>query len=328
MEVKDYFKKGISKEYELEKNILNSETIGEIYDKYFVDTFIKRINFSSKRNEIFSLTINEEKINITDKKNIGKEKIIETFKKYGFLDINLITYDYFFQNFHWFFKENDIFVNDVIRKMFKKFDINYSNGYSYVIQLSNEKNLNTFNYEKKFNELYLIKDNKVFKKSGMKYDYFKIDNSEKLKFFIENFFILSFKIELKEIIPYQERLEILKCLSPDEKKDFNLRYKAYFNYLENTKIKFQINFRDYIFVGYDKFIKYILEIFEKDNYIKFGDIYIKKNDYLIYLYENEKNSVLTIISEKLFNKIQGNKVENDFEEENRMSCFNTILSGR
>lgn len=328
MEKTNYFKSGISKEYELEKVILNSETIDEIYDKYFVDTFIKRIIFSSKRNEIFSLTINEEKIDIIDKKNIGKEKIIETFKKYGFLDINLITYGYFFQNFHWFFKENDIFVNDVIRKMFKKFDINYSNGYSYVIQLSNEKNLNAFNYEKKFNELYLIKDNKVFKKSGMKYDYFKIDNSQKLKFFIENFFILSFKIELKEIIPYQERIEILKFLSPDEKKDFNLRYKAYFNYLENTKIKFQINFRDYIFVGYDKFIKYILEIFEKDNYIKFGDIYIKKNDYLIYLYENEKNSVLTIISEKLFNKIQGNKVENDFEEENRMSCFNTILSGR
>ena len=162
----------------------------------------------------------------------------------------------------------------------------------------------------------------------MKYDYFKIDNSEKLKFFIENFFILSFKIELKEIIPYQERLEILKCLSPDEKKDFNLRYKTYFNYLENNKIKFQINFRDYIFGGYDKFIKYLLEVFEKDNYIKFGDIYIKKNDYLIYLYENEKNSVLTIINEKLFDKIQGNKVENDFEEENRMSCFNTILSGR
>ena len=72
-------------------------------------------------------------------------------------------------------------------------------------------------------------------------------------------------------------------------------------------------------------------ILKKKGYVTFSTIDIKKGDCLIKFYdsENRYNCYITTtitISKNLFDKIQGKKVENNFDEESRTGRFSSSLA--
>ena len=184
--LKKVFKKGVTKDYEVESLILNENTIDEIYDRYFKDPVKRKIDWCFNCEKIIYLLINGEKMDITDENKIfEKEKVVSLFKKDKFLDINLVYRDTFS-------KEKDIFVSDTIRDIFDKITKDYHNKYTYLYE---HNDVPVYDYD--FQKFYKIQDNKVFAKGGIKYDYLELNNKENFIFFIENCIKLKEKLEDK-----------------------------------------------------------------------------------------------------------------------------------
>ena len=328
---KKVLKKGITEDYEVKSLILNENTIDEVYDRYFKDTVRRQIDWCFKCEKIIYLLINGEKMDITDENKIfEKEKVISLFKKDKFLDINLVYRNTFsrekdtIKKYHWFFQEKDIFVNDTIKDIFTKNTIDYHNNYSYLY-----KNDDVPVYDYDFQKFYKIQDNKVFAKGGIKYEYLELNNKENFIFFVENY--IGLKEQLKEMIFFRSSKEELDILRQKAKNDDKLKEKLYFDLLKEKKSTFEINDEEYTFIGYDELIQNLIDNFEKNGYVTFSTIDIKKGDCLIKFYdsENRYNCYITTtitISKNLFDKIQGKKVENNFNEESRTGRFSSSLA--
>lgn len=302
--LKKVLKKGITKDYEVESLILNENTIDEVYERYFKDPVKRKIDWCFNCEKIIYLLVNGEKMDITDENKIfEKEKVVSLFKKDKFLDINLIYRDTFskekdtIKKYHWLFQEKDIFVSDTIRDIFDKITKDYHNKYTYLYE---HNDVPVYDYD--FQKFYKIQDNKVFAKGGIKYDYLELNNKENFIFFIENY--IKLKENLKETIAFFENSEELNILKEKAKND-----------------------EKYTFVGYDELIQKLIDNFENKGYVTFFTIDIKKGDYLVkfYDYDSKKCYATTTISKNLFDKIQGKKVENNFDEERRTGRFSSSL---
>ena len=306
--LKKVFKKGVTKDYEVESLILDENTIDEVYERYFKDPVKRKIDWCFNCEKIIYLLVNGEKMDITDENKIfEKEKVVSLFQRDKFLDINLVYRDTFsnekdtIKKYHWLFQEKDIFVSDTIRDIFDKITKDYHNKYTYLYE---HNDVPVYDYD--FQKFYKIQDNKVFAKGGIKYDYLELNNKENFIFFIEN--CIKLKEKLKETIEFFENEEELKILKEKTKNDEKLDEK-------------------YTFVGYDELIQKLIDIFENQGYVTFFTIDIKKGDYLVkfYDYDSKKCYATTTISKNLFDKIQGKKVENNFDEERRTGRFSSSL---
>ena len=329
--LKKVLKKGITKDYEVESLILDENTIDEVYDKYFKDTVRRQIDWCFKCEKIIYLLINGEKMDITDENKIfKKEKVVSLFQKDKFLDIDLVYKNTFskekdtIKKYHWFFQEKDIFVNDTIKDIFTKNTIDYRNNYTYLYE---HNDVPVYDYD--FQKFYKIQDNKVFAKGGIKYEYLELNNKENFKFFVENY--IGLKEQLKEMIFFRSSKEELDILRQKAKNDDKLKEKLYFDLFKEKKSTFKINDEEYTFIGYDELIQNLIDNFEKKGYVTFSTIDIKKGDCLIKFYdsENRYNCYITTtitISKNLFDKIQGKKVENNFDEESRTGRFSSSLA--
>lgn len=325
--LKKVLKKGITKDYEVESLILNENTIDEVYERYFKDPVKRKIDWCFNSEKIIYLLVNGEKMDITDENKIfEKEKIVLLFKKDKFLDINLVYRDTFskekdtIKKYHWLFQEKDIFVSDTIRDIFDKITKDYHNKYTYLYE---HNDVPVYDYD--FQKFYKIQDNKVFAKGGIKYDYLELNNKENFIFFIENY--IKLKEKLKETIEFFENEEELNILKEKAKNDVKLKEKLYFDLLKEKKSTYKINNEEYTFVGYDELIQKLIDNFENQGYVTFFTIDIKKGDCLVkfYDYDSKKCYATTTISKKLFDKIQGKKVENNFDEERRTGRFSNSL---
>lgn len=324
---KKVLKKGITKDYEVESLILNENTIDEVYERYFKDPVKRKIDWCFNSEKIIYLLVNGEKMNITDENKIfEKEKIVSLFKKDKFLDINLVYRDTFskekdtIKKYNWLFQEKDIFISDTIRDIFDKITKDYHNKYTYLYE---HNDVPVYDYD--FQKFYKIQDNKVFAKGGIKYDYLELNNKENFIFFIEKY--VKLKEKLKETIDFFENEEELNILKEKAKNDDKLKEKMYFDLLKEKKSTYKINDEKYTFVGYDELIQKLIDNFENKGYVTFFTIDIKKGDYLVkfYDYDSKKCYATTTISKNLFDKIQGKKVENNFDEERRIGRFSNSL---
>lgn len=324
---KKVLKKGITKDYEVESLILNENTIDEVYERYFKDPVKRKIDWCFNCHKIIYLLINDEKMDITDENKIfEKEKVVSLFQRDKFLDINLLYRDTFssekdtIKKYHWLFQEKDIFVSDTIRDIFDKITKDYHNKYTYLYE---HNDVPVYDYD--FQKFYKIQDNKVFAKGGIKYDYLELNNKENFIFFIENY--IKLKEKLKEMVFFGISEEELDILIEKAKNDDKLKEKLYFDLLKEKKITYKINDEEYTFIGYNELIQKLIDTFENKGYVTFFTIDIKKGDYLVkfYDYDSEKCYTTTTISKNLFDKIQGKKIENDFDEERRTGRFSNSL---
>jgi hypothetical protein len=326
---KKVLKKGITKDYEVESLILNENTIDEVYERYFKDPVKRKIDWCFNSEKIIYLLVNGEKMNITDENKIfEKEKIVSLFKKDKFLDINLVYRDTFskekdtIKKYNWLFQEKDIFISDTIRDIFDKITKDYHNKYTYLYE---HNDVPVYDYD--FQKFYKIQDNKVFAKGGIKYDYLELNNKENFIFFIEKY--VKLKEKLKETIDFFENEEELNILKEKAKNDDKLKEKMYFDLLKEKKSTYKINDEKYTFVGYDELIQKLIDNFENKGYVTFFTIDIKKGDYLVKFYDYDSKkcyaTTTTTISKNLFDKIQGKKVENNFDEERRIGRFSNSL---
>lgn len=324
---KKVLKKGITKDYEAESLILDENTIDEVYERYFKDPVKRKIDWCFNSEKIIYLLVNGEKMDITDENKIfEKEKIVSLFQRDKFLDINLVYRDTFskekdtIKKYHWLFQEKDVFVSDTIRDIFDKITKDYHNKYTYLYE---HNDVPVYDYD--FQKFYKIQDNKVFAKGGIKYDYLELNNKENFIFFIENY--IKLKEKLKETIEFFENEEELNILKEKAKNDVKLKEKLYFDLLKEKKSTYKINNEEYTFAGYDELIQKLIDNFENQGYVTFFTIDIKKGDYLVkfYDYDSKKCYATTTISKNLFDKIQGKKVENNFDEERRIGRFSNSL---
>lgn len=259
--------KATTKNYEVEGIVLNKKTVGEVYEKFFKEKIENLIN--KKDNGFIIPYIN---INGENAKNYSKEKLVNFFKENGFFEIHYLfggdNFEICYTSNNYLCQLNDIFIKDPFLESLN-LEVGYRNHFGgYPIKLSEEYD---YPENKEFSEYYIFNDGKYYR------------NKEIVKYL---------EVLNKNIVEILEREynDISRYFSRNaeriaEKKQIKFSFEtSCFDFLKNQKFEYEVNQKRYVFTTLEAVIKNLIKIFKEDNYLKFPNKFIGKEDILNFKY--------------------------------------------